>query len=128
MLYGYVPFYTEAIDQMTLFKAIVEQHIEYPPGCSLNCEDFLKHLLVRRPSRRLGSRGADDIARHKWLSQIDFQKLRKQEYKSPYPPRLKSPLDFTVDILQQKTPENRLNLVLSNEFCSEIVQINDGEE
>ena len=93
MLYGYVPFYTEAIDQMTLFKAIVEQHIEYPPGCSLNCEDFLKHLLVRRPSRRLGSRGANDIARHKWLSQIDFQKLRKQEYKSPYPPRLKSPLD-----------------------------------
>ena len=93
MLYGYVPFYEEGMDQMALFKAIVEMPVNYPPGCSIVCEDFLKKLLVRRPSRRLGSHGADDIARHKWLSKIDFHKLFKQEYKSPYPPKLKNPLD-----------------------------------
>ena len=93
MLFGFIPFYEEAIDQMTLFKAIVELEITYPPGCSPMCEDFLKRLLRRRPSRRLGSRGEDEIFQHGWLSQIDFHKLFKQEYKSPYVPNVKDPLD-----------------------------------
>lgn len=93
MLYGYVPFYEEGMDQMALFRAIVEMHVSFPPGNSMLCEDFLKKLLVRRPSRRLGSRGEEDIFQHGWLSQIDFHKLFKQEYKSPYPPNIKNPLD-----------------------------------
>ena len=93
MLYGYTPFYEEGMDQMSLFKAIVNEPVVYPSGCSPQCEDFLKRLLRRRPTRRLGSRGENEIYQHAWFLQIDFHKLYKQEYESPYVPKVKNPLD-----------------------------------
>jgi hypothetical protein len=93
LLYGYTPFYEEGMDQMALFKAIIGRQVEYPPGFSSNCEKFLKCLLRRRPYRRLGAQGEEEIAQHAWFQTMDFQKLFKQEYKSPYVPQIKDPLD-----------------------------------
>jgi serum/glucocorticoid-regulated kinase 2 len=93
MIVGYTPFYEDGMDQMTLFKAIVNQPVTYPQDCSAQCRDLLKRLLRRRPSHRIGSGGEDEIFQHGWFSQIDFHKLFRQEYKSPHVPNIKDPLD-----------------------------------
>lgn len=55
-----------------------------------NVKDFIKRLLDRDPNARLGKNGPEEIMKHPWFSDMDFNKLIKKEYKSPYIPECKT--------------------------------------
>lgn len=52
-------------------------------------------MLVPDPAQRLGSLagGSKDIYEASWFSDIDFEKLRKQEIEAPWIPDATDPLD-----------------------------------
>jgi protein kinase A len=91
MVAGENPFYFEGMDQMSLFKAIVEEPF-YPltEGFSGELEDFLNGLLQKDPIERLGSfsGGERDILRHKWFYGLDLDKLRNKEVQAPFVPKI----------------------------------------
>jgi serine/threonine protein kinase len=96
MIFGQQPFYTEGMDQVGLFRAIVNGEYSFPgSGISTEAANMIRGFLTRTPSQRLGSLagGEDDILSHRWFTDIDFDKLRKQEMKAPFVPRIKNPLD-----------------------------------
>lgn len=43
-------------------------------------------MLIRNPTNRLGYLGFDDVRKHPWLKNVDWNKLLKKEVKSPYMP------------------------------------------
>ena len=47
-------------------------------------EDFVNHLLQRKPSNRLGFNGIHELKQHIWLSSIDWEKLYKKSLTSPF--------------------------------------------
>lgn len=51
-----------------------------------NMKDFIKRLLERDPKTRLGVNGPEEIMRHPWFDDMNFNKLIKKQIKSPYVP------------------------------------------
>lgn len=43
-------------------------------------------MLIRNPANRLGASGFDDVRKHPWLKNVDWNKLLRKEIKSPYVP------------------------------------------
>ena len=97
MVTGDQPFYTDGMQQMDLFRAIVKGQFEMPRTISASGESMLQGLLTRVPSQRLGSLsgGEDDIPAHAWFADLDFEMLRSQSMKAPFVPKIKNPLDVS---------------------------------
>lgn len=54
---------------------------------SPECVDFLRKLLTVDPSKRLGSGGINEIKKHPWFKQIDWDKV--DELPPPFVPKVK---------------------------------------
>lgn len=101
MLAGYTPFYTEGMDQITLFKSVCRGEYQFPAGglMSIELEDLIQRFFVIDPAKRLGSlaRGINEIYAHQWFrsQSINFNDLRHKDITAPWVPTLKDPLDRT---------------------------------
>jgi serine/threonine protein kinase len=97
MIAGYIPFYADGIDQITLFRFIVKGSFLFPGEgiMSKEVKDLIKRILVTDPRKRLGSLagGLDDIYTHSWFTGVDFAALRRKEVEAPWKPEIKDPLD-----------------------------------
>lgn len=121
MIAGYVPFYTEGMDQIQLFRTICKAKYSFPPAgvMSMEVEDLIQRFFVLDPAKRLGSlaRGVNDIFAHTWFSEIDFGELRQKEIQAPWTPNIKDALDTgnfeSWDHLEDKT--KTANPIISEE-------------
>ncbi len=96
MIMGMTPFYDGVVDQMGLFKNIVQRKmVPYDNGISDEGKDLIDRILVVDAEHRLGSFAAadKDIKEHPFFSDIDWQQLQKMEAKVPFKPKVKDPLD-----------------------------------
>ena len=99
MLAGYTPFYKDGMEQMELFRAISACRFQLPPGISEEAKSFLKLLIRREPTKRLGhlAGGYLDIYRHPWFRSrnVGFGQLRRLAITPPYIPEIKDSMDTT---------------------------------
>lgn len=89
MIAGENPFYHDGMDQIALFKAIVEdKYYALPNEVSDEAYLVVDHLLEKDPLQRLGSLagGGKDIIRSRWLENLDLVKLRQKRLKAPFIP------------------------------------------
>jgi len=93
MLTGLPPFYCR--DREKLFEKIRRGHLDYPRTLSARAQALLRGLLTKDPKRRLGS-GPDDaeeIKRHPFFDEIDWEKLAIGEIPPPWEPPVSNSLD-----------------------------------
>mmetsp|Transcript_27961 Transcript_27961/g.67828 ORF Transcript_27961/g.67828 Transcript_27961/m.67828 type:complete len:1430 (-) Transcript_27961:1332-5621(-) len=91
MVTGENPFYFEGMDQISLFKSIVEEpFFPLTEDLSGEVEELLDGLLEKDPIHRLGSLsgGERDILRHHWFDGMDLDKIRNKEIKAPWVPKI----------------------------------------
>lgn len=96
MIAGYTPFFTQGIDQITLFRFIVKGEYSFPARIfSDHSKSLIQNILVRNPGKRLGSQAAGirDLFDDPWFSSIDFSALRRKEIEAPWKPAIQDPLD-----------------------------------
>lgn len=118
MVTSETPFGDHGADQMTLFKAIVKGNYRMSKKCPKDVSDLIKRVLVTNPSRRLGSlAGGDmDLKQHPWLVDVDFDKLRKMRFKSPWRPNITDATDVSdFDNWDHMAKEERLTPIKSSE-------------
>lgn len=86
MLVGMPPFYNE--NQAKLYENIVNQKARFPPAFDLVARDLIESLLQKDPSRRLGmlAGGVNDIKRHLWFREVQWDLLAEGRIKPPYKP------------------------------------------
>lgn len=62
------------------------------PDFSEEAKDFISKLLEWDPNKWLGSgpKGCDNIKKHSFFADLDWDKLYKRELKAPYVPRVTS--------------------------------------
>lgn len=100
MIQGDCPFYSEGMDQMDLFKAIVRVQYNFPNNGLMgrDCKDMISKIFKPRPSARLGlkNRGDEDIKDHPWLAGYDFESLVKKSIEAPWKPELKNAFDVSA--------------------------------
>lgn len=77
MLCGIPPFHGD--DEVDTFRKILTGSIEWDDleECSNEVKDLITHLLTNDPKTRLGSKHIEDIMRHPWFSDIDWDSIDK---------------------------------------------------
>lgn len=99
MITGYSPFYEPNIDQMSVFKRILNGAYSFPSSpsfeVSIEAMDLIKKILVLNPSFRIGSLagGNNDIREHPWLENFPTAQMIMKQIKAPWKPLPKNPLD-----------------------------------
>ena len=93
MLTGLPPFYCQ--DRERLFEKIRKSELNYPPSVSRPAKAVLKGLLTKDPTGRLGSGPSDseEIKRHEFFSEIDWDKLEGGQVPPPWKPTISGSLD-----------------------------------
>ncbi|KAF4633939.1 hypothetical protein G7Y89_g4178 [Cudoniella acicularis] len=93
MCCGWSPFYAEDTQQM--YKNIAFGKVRFPRD-TLTTEgrNFVKGLLNRNPKHRLGAQDdAEELKRHPFFADIDWNALTKKLITPPFKPKLKSEID-----------------------------------
>jgi protein-serine/threonine kinase len=93
MCCGWSPFYAEDTQQM--YKNIAFGKVRFPrDALSADGRSFVKGLLNRNPSHRLGARGdAEELMAQPFFNDIDWDALSKKLTPPPFKPKLKGELD-----------------------------------
>ncbi|KAK0995786.1 Serine/threonine-protein kinase [Friedmanniomyces endolithicus] len=93
MCCGWSPFYAEDTQQM--YKNIAFGKVRFPrDALSQEGRNFVKGLLNRNPSHRLGAKGdAEELMGHPFFHDIDWSALSKKLTQPPFKPKLKGELD-----------------------------------
>lgn len=95
MCCGWSPFYAEDTQQM--YKNIAFGKVRFPRDTlSLEGRNFVKGLLNRNPKHRLGATDdAEELKRHAFFADIDWDALSKKLITPPFKPQLKSDTDVS---------------------------------
>ena len=94
MLCGLPPFYTENLDKM--YEMIKNSSVKFPKRLNLSEEakDVIRKLLDKNPKKRLGSQnGVEDIKKHPFFADIDFDLLVQKKIPAPFIPNLENGTD-----------------------------------
>lgn len=95
MCCGWSPFYAEDTQQM--YKNIAFGKVRFPRDTlSLEGRNFVKGLLNRNAKHRLGANDdAEELKRHPFFNDIDWEALSKKLITPPFKPSLKSDTDVS---------------------------------
>ncbi|KAK4449343.1 Serine/threonine-protein kinase [Podospora aff. communis PSN243] len=95
MCCGWSPFYAEDTQQM--YKNIAFGKVRFPRDTlSLEGRNFVKGLLNRNPKHRLGATDdAEELKRHAFFNDIDWDALAKKLITPPFKPQLKNDTDVS---------------------------------
>ncbi|XP_048832792.1 serine/threonine-protein kinase Sgk3 [Brienomyrus brachyistius] len=109
MLFGLPPFYSR--DTHEMYDNILHQALRMKPGASCQAEAFLRGLLQKERTLRLGCHGDfNEIKKQSFFSSIDWDALEKKLIEPPFRPTVSSVCD-TANFDLEFTEESVTNSV-----------------
>lgn len=112
MLTGIPPFYDDNTN--SLYNSILNDPIDFPHYISNEAKDFISLLLDRNPKTRLGANGdADEIKRHPFFADINFDDVLNKKIKPEYVPNVK--FDTDTSNFEQEFTRERAMISLEDE-------------
>jgi len=85
MLFGAPPFYTQDVAEMQ--KRTLLNDLKFPSSKNVSraCLDFIAGLLMKIPSKRLGSiADVVEVMNHPWFAGFDWEKLNQKKLVPPF--------------------------------------------
>ena len=75
---------------------IYDKKIKFPSWIEENAKDLINKLLNKNPEKRLGSgkEGAENIKKHPFFSDIDWNKALNKELRPPFIPKIENETDI----------------------------------
>ncbi|KAK9877248.1 hypothetical protein WA026_016990 [Henosepilachna vigintioctopunctata] len=99
LLTGASPFTVEGErnNQQEISKRILRTTPPIPECLSEEVADFITKLLVKDPRQRLGGGegDAEELKRHPFFKNLDWNKLYRKEIPAPFKPRIRNELDVS---------------------------------
>ncbi|KAI8882233.1 Pkinase-domain-containing protein [Backusella circina FSU 941] len=112
MLVGRAPFVDK--NPVNLYQKILECRVDWPEDINPEIKDLLSNLLTADIHARYNS---NEIKKHPWFSDIDFDQVLRRKIKAPYIPKVKDDGDTTC-FAKYKEPSNRYGLSTGDPFRS----------
>ena len=99
MLTGKLPFkfnFDSQEEQEQNDLNIYDKKIKYPSWIEENAKDLINKLLNKNPEKRIGSgkEGAENIKKHPFFSDIDWNKALNKELRPPFIPKIENETDI----------------------------------
>lgn len=89
MICGYPPFYHK--NREKLFQMIKKPNVTYPEDISQESIDFFKRIFNPNPKKRLGANGAEEIKKHIFFKNVNWDDILNMKVKPPFMPRITRP-------------------------------------
>jgi len=88
MLAGYPPFFDD--NPFGIYEKILSGKIDWPRQIEPLAKDLIKKLLVQDRIKRLGNmkNGAEDVKRHRWFKNVDWEDVFYKKVKPPIVPNV----------------------------------------
>lgn len=88
MLAGYPPFFDD--NPFGIYEKILGGRVEWPRHLDTSAKDLIKKLLTQDRTKRLGNmkNGADDVKRHRFFKNIDWEDVYHKQLKPPIVPKV----------------------------------------
>jgi len=95
MLASFPPFFDD--EPIETYRKIIKCRLKFPRYFSHEAKELIKSLLRAKPTKRLGvlRGGADNIRKHSWFSDFDWDKLTSFKLKPPITVSVKSVRDIS---------------------------------
>lgn len=112
LFFGIPPFYSN--DDNKIKDQIIKKELRFPKNIDIsdNAKNLLKLLLNKNPKERLGTKGFEQIKKHKFFEKINFDDIINKKIEPDYKPAL-------VGIL--KTKENNVEFTYEDLINSKIL-------
>lgn len=132
LLTGASPFTVdgERNTQAEISKRILRNQPPIPEHLSAQARDFIRRLLVKEPSKRLGGRQGDasQLKSHPFLSSIDWNLLAQRKLKAPFKPKVKHELDVSNFAEEFTSMAPHVLVCSSNNQINSASIIDDGDD
>jgi len=111
---GLPPFYHQNLNSM--FLKIRSESPKFPVSLSRECQDLISRLLHKDPKQRLGSGKGDveEIKKHLWFKEINWDDLLLKKVDPPYKPAVKSVMDtsnFSSEFTKETAQDTHVEAV-----------------
>eukprot|EP00928_Gymnodinium_smaydae_P076686 TRINITY_DN5974_c0_g1_i1.p1 TRINITY_DN5974_c0_g1~~TRINITY_DN5974_c0_g1_i1.p1 ORF type:complete len:398 (+),score=87.29 TRINITY_DN5974_c0_g1_i1:224-1417(+) len=96
MLAGYPPFFDDT--PVGIYQKVLAGSVDFPRHFDSRVKDFCRRLLVADRTKRLGcaKNGADEVKKHKWFKNVDWDAMLARRCRPPYIPEARSAEDTSL--------------------------------
>jgi serum/glucocorticoid-regulated kinase 2 len=126
MLCGLPPFYVENLDKM--YDMIKTSAVRFPKKINLSedAKDVIRKLLEKNPKKRLGSQnGIEDIRKHPFFADIDFDLIVQKKIPAPFIPELAN--DTDVQYFDEEFTNEEVGMSYIPKKNMEMIKKNQGK-
>ena len=124
MLFGIPPFFNENVE--TMYELITNKELRFPKKFNVSDEakDLLRKLLVKDQKERFGNNGGfDEIKKHPFFKDMDFEALEAKKIEAPFKPVLENSFDVTnfddeftsEELVSSEITEKNMDLIKRNQ-------------
>ena len=110
----------------TMYELITNKELRFPKKFNVSDEakDLLKKLLVKQQNQRFGINGGfDEIKKHPFFKDMDFQALEAKKIEAPFKPILQDSFDVTnfddeftsEELVSSEITEKNMDLIKRNQ-------------
>lgn len=95
MVMGDSPFASGSDDHLAIYQNILQNRVAFPADCNETWKQLVMSLLHRQPERRASmvAGALNDIRKHPWFSDFDWDALQQRAMAAPWKPELKDETD-----------------------------------
>ena len=103
-------------------KQVIVHKSDIKEGWSLESADCINRLLQRKPGKRLGVHGANEVKKHIWFKNFPWNDLYNKKLISPFIPPSEDNFDYkycnNVEKQGLKTKERYAEIIISDDYKS----------
>ena len=108
------------IKEKVMAKQVIIHKSDIKEGWSLEAADCINRLLQRKPAKRLGVNGANDVKKHIWFKNYPWSDLYNKKLISPFVPPNEDNFDYkycnNVEKQGLKTKERYAEIIISDNY------------
>lgn len=110
----------EIRDQILAKQAYIKPN-EVPDGWSLEGMDFINRAIQRKPHKRLGFNGIDELKEHKWFHNFNWVGIEHKTVTPPFIPNVKHVFEYLRSITEEDS-EDEINVKDNNILRRQSIQ------
>lgn len=78
-----------------------------PRGWTKESVDFINRLIQRKPYKRLGMQGIQELKQHGWFDGFDWDSLKKKKMVPPFTPNIKNVFEYLRNLTEDFTQDDQ---------------------
>ena len=92
----------EIRDQILAKQAYIKNDM-IPRGWTTEAVDFTNRLIQRKPYKRLGKQGIQELKQHNWFAGFEWEQLENKQMKPPFVPNIKNVFEYLRNLTEDFT-------------------------